>query len=138
MNINVNGLFAVTQAIGMEMIKRKQTGSIINIASMSSHVVNTPQDQCCYNASKAAVRHLSASLATEWAKYNIRVNSISPGYMDTKLNQRPQLEPLKTEWKKRTPMARLGKEDELNGLAVFLASDASSFMTATDVIIDVS
>ncbi|PUU74222.1 hypothetical protein B9Z19DRAFT_1068372 [Tuber borchii] len=136
MDINVNGLMKCTQEAGRQMMKQLNGGSIILIASMSSHIVNYPQEQCCYNASKAAVRHLGASLALEWSKYGIRVNSISPGYMDTELNRRPALEAQKAIWCDRTPMKRLGDEDELNNLALFLASSASSFMTGADVIID--
>ncbi|PWW74839.1 NAD(P)-binding protein [Tuber magnatum] len=136
MDINVNGLMKCSQEAGKQMIKQRTGGSIILVASMSSHIVNFPQEQCCYNASKAAVRHLGASLALEWSKYGIRVNSISPGYMDTELNRAPTLETQKAIWCNRTPMKRLGHEDELNNLALFLASSASSFMTGADVIID--
>ncbi|CUS11541.1 unnamed protein product, partial [Tuber aestivum] len=137
MDINVNGLMKCSQEAGKQMIKQGTGGSIILVASMSSHIVNFPQEQCCYNASKAAVRHLGASLALEWSKYGIRVNSISPGYMDTELNRSPGLDAQKAIWCDRTPLKRLGHEDELNNLALFLASPASSFMTGADVIIDV-
>ncbi|CAZ84965.1 unnamed protein product [Tuber melanosporum] len=137
MDINVNGLMKCSQEAGKQMIEQRTGGSIVLIASMSSHIVNYPQEQCCYNASKAAVRHLGASLALEWAKHGIRVNSISPGYMDTELNRAPALEEQKVIWCDRTPMKRLGQEDELNNLALFLASPASSFVTGADVIIDI-
>lgn len=120
------------------MIKSGRGGSIIFIASMSGFIVNWPQEQCAYNASKAAVIHLSKSLAAEWAKHGIRVNSISPGYMDTALNKVPALDAQKQVWTSRTPQQRLGRVDELNNLAVFMASDASSFMTGSNVVIDVS
>lgn len=74
MDINVNGLMKCSQEAGKQMIKQRTGGSIILVASMSSHIVNFPQEQCCYNASKAAVRHLGASLALEWSKYGIRVS----------------------------------------------------------------
>ena len=99
-------------------------------------IVNYPQEQSCYNASKAGVIQFGKSIAAEWAKYNIRVNCISPGYMDTALNRVPALEAQKKIWKSMTPQARLGNVDELNGLCVFLASDASSFMTGANVAID--
>jgi Dehydrogenases with different specificities (related to short-chain alcohol dehydrogenases) len=118
------------------MMAAKKPGSIIFIASMSGSIVNHPQEQCCYNASKAGVVQLGKSLAAEWAKYGIRVNCISPGYMDTELNRVPALDAQKKIWKSLTPQGRLGGVDELNGLAVFLASDASSFMTGSNVIID--
>lgn len=136
MEINVTGTFVVSQACAKQMIARGEGGSIINIASMSGSIVNQPQEQCCYNASKAAVKHLTKSLAAEWAKYNIRVNSISPGYMDTALNRVPALDAQKNQWVEFTPMKRLGHVDELNNLAVYLASDGSSFMTGNDCVID--
>lgn len=135
-DINLTGTFLCAQAVGRSMIERKSGGSIIFIASMSGHIVNYPQQQSCYNASKAGVIQLGKSLAAEWSSQNIRVNSISPGYMDTALNRVPALQAQKAIWCSRTPMNRLGNVDELNNLAVFLASDGSTFMTGTDVIID--
>ena len=120
------------------MIAQGNGGSIIFIASMSGSIVNYPQEQSCYNASKAAVIQLGKSLAAEWARHGIRVNCISPGYMDTALNRIPTLEGQKKIWTSMTPQNRLGTVDELNNLAVFLASDASSFMTGSNCIIDVS
>lgn len=137
-DINVTGAFLVAQACGKQMIKQATGGSIIFIASMSGSVVNYPQAQCCYNASKAAVVQLGKSLAAEWAPYGIRVNMISPGYMDTALNRVPALEAQKKIWTSMTPQQRLGNVDELNNLAVFLASDASSLMTGANCTIDVS
>lgn len=118
------------------MIKAGKGGSIINIASMSGSIVNYPQEQSCYNASKAAVIQLTKSLGAEWAQYGIRVNSISPGYMDTALNRVPALEAQKKIWMAQTPQRRLGSVDELNNLAVYLASDGSSFMTGSNCVID--
>jgi NAD(P)-dependent dehydrogenase (short-subunit alcohol dehydrogenase family) len=119
------------------MIKTNTGGSMTFIASMSGHIVNWPQQQAAYNASKAGVSMLGKSLAAEWARYGIRVNTVSPGYMDTALNRVPALEAQKKLWIERTPMERLGAVEELNHLSVFLASDASSYMTGTDIIIDV-
>lgn len=118
------------------MIKSKKGGSIINIASMSGTVVNYPQEQSCYNASKAGVVQLTKSLAAEWARHNIRVNSISPGYMDTALNRVPALDAQKRIWIDQTPQKRLGSVDDLNNLAVYLASDGSAFMTGNNCLID--
>ena len=126
----------MSQAVGKAMIAAGKPGSIVLVASMSGSIVNYPQEQSCYNASKAGVIQLSKSLAAEWAKYNIRVNSISPGYMDTALNRVPALDAQKKIWVGLTPQKRLGAVDDLNGLAVFLASDASAFMTGADVLID--
>jgi len=135
-DINITGSFLVAQAVAKEMIKAENGGSIIFIASMSGTIVNFPQEQSCYNASKAGVIQLTKSLAAEWAKYGIRVNSISPGYMDTALNRVPTLDAQKVMWIDRTPQKRLGSVDDLNNLAVYLASDGSAFMTGNDCIID--
>lgn len=134
MDINVTGTFLVSQAAARHMIARGQGGAIVNIASMSAHIVNFPQAQNAYNASKAAVLHLTKSLAVEWAPFGIRVNSISPGYMDTALNR--AFKSLFEEWQSRTPMGRLGDMDELTNAAIYLASSASSFTTGTDILID--
>lgn len=137
-DINLNGCFYIAQAVGKEMIKAGNGGSMVFIASMSGSIVNYPQEQSCYNASKAGVIHLARSLAAEWAQFGIRVNCISPGYMDTALNKVPALDAQKKIWKDLTPQNRLGNVDELNNLAVFLASPGSSFMTGNNCIIDVS
>jgi len=137
-DINVTGSFLVAQACGRAMIAAGNGGSIIFIASMSGSIVNYPQEQSCYNASKAAVIQLGRSLAAEWAQHNIRVNCISPGYMDTALNRVPALDAQKKIWTSMTPQNRLGNVDELNNLAVFLATDASSYMTGSNCIVDVS
>ncbi|KAK5005767.1 hypothetical protein LTR28_007306 [Elasticomyces elasticus] len=136
LDINVTGSFLVAQAVGKHMIKLKTGGSIIFIASMSGSIVNYPQEQSCYNTSKAAVIQMSKSLAAEWPRHNIRVNSISPGYMDTALNRAPTLDAQKRIWVDNTPQKRLGAVDDLNNLAVYLASDGSAFMTGNDCLID--
>ncbi|KAI6249015.1 Galactitol 2-dehydrogenase [Erysiphe necator] len=135
-DINLNGTFLIAQAFGKKLISAKKPGSIILIASMSGSVVNYPQEQSAYNASKAGVVMLGKSLAAEWAKYNIRVNMISPGYMDTELNNVPALDAQKKIWKSLTPQGRLGSPYDLNGLVVLLASDAATFMTGSNIIID--
>lgn len=134
MDINVVGTFLVCQAAARHMIAHGSGGAIVNIASMSGHIVNFPQAQNAYNASKAGVMHLTKSLAVEWAPFGIRVNSISPGYMDTALNR--AFSSLFSEWERRTPMGRLGDMDELTNAAIYLASPASSFATGTDILID--
>jgi NAD(P)-dependent dehydrogenase (short-subunit alcohol dehydrogenase family) len=135
-DVNLNGLFYCCQAAAKHMIKQKG-GRIINIASMSGYIVNRPQPQASYNASKAAVIHLTRSLAVEWAQHNIRVNAIAPGYMDTAMTHKafedPAYGPI---WTDGTPMRRPGQPDELAPLAIFLASDASSFVTGSTIIID--
>ncbi len=136
-NVNLNGVFIMSQAVGREMIRRGK-GSIINISSMSGIIVNTPQCQCAYNASKAGVISLTKSLAAEWAPYNVRVNTIAPGYMKTELTK-PFFEQgggLTDRWMEMTPMGRPGTPDELGGIAVFLASEASSYATGGVFVID--
>ncbi|NLI54917.1 MAG: SDR family oxidoreductase [Clostridiales bacterium] len=134
--INLTGVFLTAQAAGRQMLKQGY-GSIINTASMSAHIVNTPQPQCAYNASKAGVIQLTKSLAIEWATRGVRVNSISPGYIGTDLTlNSPTLVPLIEEWNRMAPMHRLGRPDELQAVCVYLAGDASSFTTGADFKID--
>lgn len=136
-NVNLNGVFLTAQAAGKYMIEHNIKGSIINTASMSAHIVNVPQPQCAYNASKAAVIMLTKSLAVEWAQYGVRVNSISPGYIGTELvKTNPTLIPLINTWNEMAPMHRLGEPEELQTVTLYLASDASSFTTGSDVVID--
>ena len=131
---NVSGVFLTAQACVKAMIRQKRGGSIIVTASMSGHVINTPQKIGHYCASKAAVIQLTKAMAVEFAPYNMRVNSVSPGYIMTEL-----VEPL-TEyhaaWTPRIPLGRLGRPEELMGLYVYLASEASAYMTGSDVVID--
>ncbi|KAK9246757.1 hypothetical protein V1506DRAFT_534229 [Lipomyces tetrasporus] len=134
-DINLNGSFVCAQAAGKHMIAAGRGGSVIFVGSMSGSIVNWPNPQSAYNASKAGVIHLMKSLSAEWAKYRIRCNSISPGYMDTPLNTTYE-EAYFHEWKSRTPMNRLGQPEELAGCALWLASDASSYTTGSDILID--
>lgn len=136
MDINLTGSFLVSQSCARHMIKRKVGGSMIFISSIAGARVLHPQQQCAYNASKAAVVQLARSLAAEWAQHGIRVNTISPGYMDTQLNEDAMLQQQMGYWKTITPMGRVGKADELNGLAVFLSSDAARFVTGSNVFCD--
>jgi len=134
LNVNFFGVFYACQAVGKHMIERGGGGSIIAMGSIAGHVVVRPQKQCAYNASKAAVIHLCKSLAAEWAPHKIRVNTISPGYMDTILCKDPGFS--RDIWLEQIPLARMGEIDEINGTAVYLASDASSYATGTDVLVD--
>lgn len=134
-DLNLNGVFYCTQAAGRYMLEHGG-GSIINTASMSAHVVNVPQPQIHYNASKAGVIQLSKSFAVEWADRDIRVNTISPGYMGTELTKSEALAPLREQWEGLTPYGRVGRPEELKGIAVYLASDASSFTSGADFLID--
>jgi NAD(P)-dependent dehydrogenase (short-subunit alcohol dehydrogenase family) len=133
-NVNLTGLFLTAQAAARVMIARK-SGSIINMASMSAHVVNVPQATANYNASKAGVVQLTKCLAVEWAPHNVRVNSISPGYTRTELAESFSEELIK-QWVEKIPMKRMARPDELAGVVLFLASDASSYCTGTDIVID--
>lgn len=135
-NINLNGVFLTDIAAGKYMLEHGG-GSIINTASMSAHIVNVPQPQCAYNASKAGVIQLTKSLAIEWAKRGVRVNSISPGYIGTELTlNSPTLIPLIEKWNEMAPMGRMGKPEELESICVYLAGDTSSFTTGSDFVID--
>ncbi|MEE3608451.1 SDR family oxidoreductase [Avibacterium paragallinarum] len=136
-NVNLTGVFLTSQAAGKLMIEQGKGGSIINTASMSAHIVNVPQPQCAYNASKAGVIQLTKSLAIEWAKYGIRVNSLSPGYIGTELTLNSEsLQPLIKTWNEMAPLHRLGKPEELQSICVYLAGDTSSFTTGADFIVD--
>ena len=135
-DVNLNSMF-LTDTIAGKYMMAHGGGSIINTASMSGHIVNVPQPQCAYNASKAAVIMLTKSLAIEWAKKNVRVNSISPGYIGTDLTlSSPSLQPLIAQWNAMAPMGRLGKPEELESICVYLAGDTSTFTTGSDVVVD--
>jgi len=133
LNVNLKGTFLACQAAGRIMIEQR-SGSIINIASMSASIVNRPQCQVAYNASKAGVVHLTRSLAVEWAKYNVRVNSISPGYTLSEMTR--QFPQYFDGWMPYIPMGRMAEPEELVGAVVYLASDAASYTTGHDLVID--
>ena len=139
MAVNLDGVFYCAQAEARIMLDAGY-GKIINTASISAHISNTPQNQAAYNISKAGVLHLTRSLATEWAARGVRVNSISPGYTRTALVEQFINEPIGAEkyphWMERTPMGRMAEVSDLVGAVVYLASEASDFMTGHDMIID--
>lgn len=138
-DINLTGVFFVAQAVGRVMIAQ-ESGNIINIASMSAMIVNQSVPQSSYYASKAGVVMLTKSLAAEWARYGIRVNAIAPGVMMTEQTDFMFKDPSKAEqirlWMEYTPLGRAGNPPELGGAAVYLASDASSFMTGHIMVVD--
>jgi NAD(P)-dependent dehydrogenase (short-subunit alcohol dehydrogenase family) len=134
-DINVTGVFLSCQAESRAMLGNGR-GAIVNIASMSGSIVNRGLLQAHYNASKAAVVHLTRSLAMEWAQRGIRVNSISPGYTATPMNMRPEVAEQVTKFEADTPLGRMANVDELVGPAIFLLSDAASFCTGVDLLVD--
>ncbi len=135
-DVNLNSVFLTDTIAGRYMLANGG-GSIINTASMSAHIVNVPQPQCAYNASKAGVIQLTKSLAIEWAKRGVRVNSLSPGYIGTDLTlSSPTLQPLIAQWNAMAPMGRLGMPEELQAVCVYLAGDAAGFTTGSDFIVD--
>ncbi|ERF71827.1 hypothetical protein EPUS_01742 [Endocarpon pusillum Z07020] len=150
MDVNLNGAFLCAQSAAKYMMPPPDQnyndgslnpelpgGRIIFISSMSGHIVNFPQPQAAYNTSKAALLHLKNSLATEWAQYGIRVNSISPGYMDTVLNAGDNLKAVRDLWASRCPMGRMGDVEELTGVVVLLCSErAGGYITGADVLVD--
>lgn len=139
MALNLKGVFLCCQSEGQVMLEAGY-GKIINTASMSGHIVNTPQNQAAYNTSKAGVLHLTRSLAAEWAGRGVRVNSISPGYTRTELVDQFIQKPIGKEklpvWLSLTPMNRLGEVTDLQGAVVYLAAEVSDFMTGHDMVID--
>jgi NAD(P)-dependent dehydrogenase (short-subunit alcohol dehydrogenase family) len=137
--LNLDAVFLCAQAEAQHM-KQHSYGKIINTASMSAHISNTPQNQCAYNASKSGVLHLTRSLAAEWAPLHINVNSISPGYTKTdlvdKLLASPEGKSVLPLWLERIPMGRMASVEDLQGAVVYLASEASDYMTGSDILID--
>jgi NAD(P)-dependent dehydrogenase (short-subunit alcohol dehydrogenase family) len=137
LNLDAVFLCARTEAAAME---KEGYGKIINTASMSAHIVNTPQNQAAYNSSKAGVLHLTRSLAAEWAPKNILVNSISPGYTKTalvdNLLKTPEGQTVLPRWLEKVPLARMAVPGDLQGAVVYLASPASDYVTGSDIIID--
>jgi NAD(P)-dependent dehydrogenase (short-subunit alcohol dehydrogenase family) len=135
-DVNLNGTFWCCRAFGNHMLKAK-SGNIINIGSMSGFIVNKPQEQAFYNASKAGVHHLTKSLAAEWGTRGVRVNAVAPTYINTPLNAFVKSKPAMYDaWIGGTPMARLGEVEEIASVVLFLAGDAASLMTGSVVVVD--
>ncbi|KAK6874821.1 putative NADP-dependent mannitol dehydrogenase [Candida tropicalis] len=132
-DVNVNGVFYCAKYAG-QIFKRNGKGSFIITASMSAHINNVPNYQTCYNSAKAAVMHMAKGLAVEFAGF-ARVNSVSPGYTNTLLSE-PIPKPQRAKWWGLTPMGREAETDELVGAYLYLASDASSFTTGSDIRVD--
>jgi NAD(P)-dependent dehydrogenase (short-subunit alcohol dehydrogenase family) len=137
MDVNVDGLFWCCRAFGRQMLAQGK-GAIVNIGSMSGFIVNKPQPQAFYNASKAAVHHLTRSLAAEWGARGVRVNAVAPTYIETPLTrfgieENPEMYKV---WLEMTPMGRVGQPEEIASVVHFLASDAASLMTGAIVLAD--
>ncbi|RYO45590.1 hypothetical protein AA0116_g13139 [Alternaria tenuissima] len=140
LGVNLEGTFYCATEIARYLMARNKPGNMIFIGSISGSIVNVPQPQAMYNSSKAAVRHLAASLAVEWASKSIRVNCLSPGYMITEQAMKAQIlvdnPSLKAEWESKIPQGRMGPPEELMGTVAFLASDASSYITGQEIKVD--
>jgi len=135
-DVNLNGVFWCCRAFGKPMLAAGR-GSIVNVGSMSGFIVNKPQPQSYYNASKAGVHHLTKSLAAEWASRGVRVNAVAPTYINTPMTSAATGNKAMFEvWMDRTPMARMGEPDEIAAVVMFLASDAASLMTGSIVLAD--
>lgn len=134
-NVNLNGIFFVAQAFGKFLVEHNKKGNIVNTASMSGTIVNIPQGQASYNASKAGVAHLTKSLAVEWADKGIRVNSISPGYIKTEMTGTVRQD-WQDYWVSTIPFKRMGTPEELAGAVIYLLSDASTYTSGLDMLID--
>jgi NAD(P)-dependent dehydrogenase (short-subunit alcohol dehydrogenase family) len=138
LDVNLNGTFFAAQSFARRAADSGTNSSAIFVSSMSGFIVNQPQFQASYNASKAAVSQLAKSLAVEWATRNIRVNAIAPGYFLSDMtraftDENPELS---AQWRDSIPMGRMGEPADLDGLIIYLASTASSYMTGQSLIID--
>jgi len=134
LDVNLKGMFLCCRAAGRAMLSQGH-GSIINVVSMSSHIVNRPQCHAHYNASKAGAMALTRSCAAEWAAKGVRVNALSPGHTHTPMTEN-QDDATRSTWIANTPMGRIGTPADLTGAAIFLASPASAYVTGHELVVD--
>ena len=134
MATNLDAVWAASQVVGESMVARG-TGAIVNIGSMSGLIINRPQWHAPYAISKAAVHHLTRSLAAEWAPRGVRVNALAPGYTKTEISD-IDLPQYKHYWIDEVPMQRYAQAAEIAPAALYLASPASSFVTGEVLVID--
>lgn len=135
LSVNLDGTYFCCRAVGRRMLERR-AGVIVNIASLSGSVVDWPQPQASYNASKAGVVQLTRSLASEWAEAGLRVNCVSPGYIATEMTMLGVQEGWAETWLELIPVRRLGEPSEVANAVWYLASDASSYCTGTELTVD--
>lgn len=136
MNVNLNGVFWCSRSFGRHMVAMKR-GAIVNLGSMSGIICNRPQPQTPYNVSKAAVHHLTRSMAAEWAVHGVRVNAVAPTYIETPMVAAVEANRDRIPiWLADTPMGRMGTPEEVASVVLFLASNASSLMTGAVVNVD--
>ena len=136
MAVNLNGVFWCCRAIGRHMLERGK-GAIVNVASMCGMVSLTPHPQVHYNVAKAGVIMLTKSLAGEWADRGLRVNCVSPGYINTKMTKPSIHDPERfPTWMAMTPMGRLGEPENIAQAILYLASPGASFTTGTNLVVD--
>ncbi|KAG7116662.1 NADP-dependent mannitol dehydrogenase like protein [Verticillium longisporum] len=136
LDVNATGTFLCAQAVARTMVARGRGGRLVFTASISGSRVNFPQPQAAYNASKAAVVMLGRSLAAEWARYGIRVNAVSPGYLDTVLNEGAGLAEARAVWTGRNPLGRMGRVEEVAAVVLMLVGRAGSYVNGAEIVVD--
>ena len=138
LSINLDGTFFAAQSFARRALASGRQASVIMVSSMSALIINKPQFQASYSASKAAVSQLAKALAVEWAGAGIRVNAIAPGYFLSDMTRTfTDANPdLAEQWRASIPMGRMGEPEDLHGLVVYLASAASSYLTGQNIVID--
>lgn len=135
-DVNLHGVFWCCRDFGRHMLARGR-GTVVTVGSMSGFIVNKPQPQSYYNASKAAVHHLTRSLGAEWGPRGVRINCVAPTYIETPMTTfGGSLPGMMDTWLEMTPMGRMGQPSEIASVILFLASDASSLMTGSIVLAD--